>query len=68
MARHAPAVAEALGDALRPLFTGYAMAHAKPAGDSAADVAAFVAFLRGTGQLRGSRRRPRLTGTAVRVR
>lgn len=51
VARHAPAVAEALGDRLGPLFATYARARAKPTGDSAADVAAFVEFLRATGAL-----------------
>jgi uncharacterized protein len=62
VARHAPAVAAALGDALGPLFADYASTTAKPAGDSAADVAAFVAYLRATGRLRGTRRHPRLRG------
>ncbi|MFL6144979.1 MAG: DUF692 domain-containing protein [Labedaea sp.] len=62
VARHAPAVAEALGARLPDLFAQYAQARAKPAGDAAADVAAFVDHLRATGRLRGSRRRPRLRG------
>jgi uncharacterized protein (UPF0276 family) len=63
VARHAPAVAEALGDQLSDLFAQYAAARAKPAGDAAADVAAFIGHLRATGRLRGSRRRPRLRAT-----
>jgi hypothetical protein len=64
VARHAPAVAEALGDHLPSLFTEYAQALSKPDGEAAADVAAFVAYLRATGHLTGSRRRPRLVTTA----
>jgi hypothetical protein len=62
--RHAPAVAEALGDHLGPLFAEYARAQSKPDSDAAADVAAFVAYLRAAGHLAGGRRRPRLVTTA----
>jgi uncharacterized protein len=60
VARHAPAVAEALGDRLSPLFAGYADTRPKPPGDAAADVEAFLDHLRAAGLLIGSRRRPRL--------
>ena len=57
---HAPDVAAALGDGLTELFERYAAAIPKPEGGSADDVASFTAYLRATGVLRGSRRRPRL--------
>jgi hypothetical protein len=59
VARHAPKVAEALGDQLPALFTEYARALSKPDSDAAADVDAFVAYLRAAGHLTGTRRRPR---------
>ena len=60
VARHDPAVAAVLGDRLTALFGDYASTVPKPAGGSGNDVAAFVGYLRQTGVLGGSRRRPRL--------
>lgn len=60
VARYEPRVAAALAGRLGPLFADYAATVAKPPGDSAADVAGFVAHLRATGRLRGPRWRPRV--------
>ena len=57
---HAPDIAILVDDRLTALFEQYAAAVPKPEGDSGNDVAAFVDYLRRTGVLAGSRRRPRL--------
>ena len=54
--RYAPAVAATLGERLGAVFADYARAQPKPTGDAAADVTAFVSYLRSTGQWRGRRR------------
>ena len=56
VARHAPAVAAALGERLGALFAGYARAQPKPPGDADADVAGFVSHLRAAGRWRGRSR------------
>jgi uncharacterized protein len=58
--RYEPAVAAVLGDRLGALFAQYARSVPKPDGDSRADVAGFVEYLRSARVLRGTRRRPRL--------
>lgn len=60
VAWHSPAVATVIGDRLTALFEEYAAAVPKPEGGSGNDVASFVDYLRATGVLTGSRRRPRL--------
>ncbi|HEX4221522.1 MAG TPA: DUF692 family protein [Pseudonocardiaceae bacterium] len=62
VAWHEPAIATMIGDRLTALFEQYAAAVPKPDGGSGNDVASFVDYLRATGVLTGSRRRPRLTG------
>jgi uncharacterized protein len=54
--RHAPAVAATLGNRLGAVFADYARAQPKPPGDAAADITAFVSYLRSTGQWRGRRK------------
>lgn len=56
VARHAPAVAAALGDRIDELFADFARSHKKPPGDSDADISGFVAYLRAEGLWRGRRR------------
>lgn len=56
VARHAPAVAAALRDRLGAVFADYARDRPKPPGDADADVAAFLSYLRATGQWRGRRK------------